>query len=140
MQKTTFMKVISILLIIVGVYRLISYFGGFADNAKWGAAGVAYSIIGILYLVVQVVAGILGILKTDNLNLCKKLAFIIMAMVVVEGVLNFMVINAIAQASGAADLGGIAGFVTSVISIIFGLVLPALYLVGIKKSAQNAAQ
>lgn len=140
MQKTILMKVISILFIVSGVYQLITYCLSFADNAKWGAAGVAYTFVGIVYLAVQVVAGILGMQKKDNLELCKKLALFIMAMVVVNGVLSFLIVNAIAEAAGAAELGSIAGFATSVISIIWGLVLPALYLVGIRNTVQKAAQ
>lgn len=139
-QKTTFVKVISILFIISGIYQLITHFVSFSDNAGYGAAGVAYTIVGIVYLAVQVAAGILGIQKKDNPDLCTKLAVFIMAMVVVEGVLSFLVVGAIAEAAGAANLGGIAGFVTSVISVIFGLILPALYLLAIRISARNAAR
>lgn len=91
MQKSTFMKVITILFLIFGVYQLITYFVSFADNAKYGTAGVAYTFVGIVYLAAQVIAGILGIQKKDNLNLCKKSAFFIMAMVLVNGVLSFLI-------------------------------------------------
>ena len=140
MQKTTFMKVISILFIVFGAYQLITYCFSFVDNAQYGSVGIAYTFVGIVYLVVQIVAGILGMQKKDNLKLCKKLAFFIMAMVVANGVLSFLIVNAIAEAAGAAELGGTAGFATSAVLIIWGLLLPVLYLVGIKKSAQNTAQ
>lgn len=134
------MRITSILFIVSGIYGLITHFVTFADNAKYGAVAVAYTIVGIVYLAVQVYAGILGIQKKDNLDLCKKLALFIMAMVLVNGILSFLVVNAIAEAAGAAELGGIAGFATSAISIIWGLLLPALFLIGIMTSARNRVQ
>lgn len=136
MQKSTLLNVISILFIIFGALSLFSAFGAFADNAAWGALGIAASLIAVLSAALQLVAGILGIQKKDNLDLCKKLALGLIVLVIINAILGFMLVTAIADAAGATvGLGVAAGATTSVISIVFGLLLPVLYIIGISKSS-----
>ncbi len=136
MQKSTLLKVISIIFIIFGALSLFSSFGAFADNAALGAVGIIASLVAILSAAMELAAGIMGIQKKDNLDLCKKLALILIVIVVVNGILGFVLVSSIANAAGAtAGLGIAAGATTGVISTVFGLVLPVLYIIGIRSSA-----
>lgn len=141
MQKSTMLKVVSILFIIYGVLSVFSSIGGYADNAIYGALGILATIISFITAILELAAGIFGIQKKDNLVLCKKLAFALIGVVIVNGVLGMVLISAVANAAGAsAGLGIAAGATTGLIAIILGLIFPILYLVGINKSSKQNIQ
>ena len=136
MQKHTLLKVISILFIVFGAMSLISSFGNFSGNALLGALGIVSSVVSVASAALQLGAGILGIQKADNLDLCKKLAIVLIVLAVLNGVLGIVLVSSFAGAMGVnAGASIAAGAVTGVLAMIFGLILPVLYLIGIKKSA-----
>lgn len=82
MQKSSLLKVISILFIIFGALSLLSSLGKFTENAAYGGIGIGTSVF--------------------------------------------------ALAAAALELA--AGILTGVIVMVFALLLPVLYMIGIKKS------
>ena len=134
------LKVSGILLIIFGaiglISTIISLVGASAIGAMAGAMGVdtgAYNalitvsgIIAIACGAVYLVAGILGVLnaaKPEKAKTCMILGVIMVALQVVSTIFSIIV-------------SGFSG--TAVISVIIGLVLPVLFIVGANQNKQSS--
>ena len=134
------LKVSGILLIIFGaiglISTIISLVGASAIGAMAGAMGVdtgAYNalitvsgIIAIACGAVYLVAGILGVLnaaKPEKAKTCMILGVIMVALQVVSTIFSIIV-------------SGFSG--TAVISLIIGLVLPVLFIVGANQNKQSS--
>lgn len=139
MQKSTLLNVISILFIISGALGLFFSFVSFLGIIiTWGVPGLISSLISVLSAALQMTAGILGIQKEDNLDMCKKLALLLIVLVIVNVILNIALAIAFVNSVSADMGGGIAvTIVTGMIALFFGLLLPILYMLGIRKSLNS---
>lgn len=135
MQKSSLLKVISILFIIFGALSLLSSLGKFAENASYGGLGIGTALFAVAAAALELAAGILGIQNKDNLNMCKTLAIVLIVLAVINGLLSIVLVTtAVSVVGGSAEIGVAAGILTGVIVMIFALLLPVLYMVGISKS------
>lgn len=137
MQKSTLLKVISILFIIFGALSLLSTLGKFSENAAYGVLGTGSSLIALVAAALELAAGILGVQDKDNLDLCKTLALVLIVLAVINGLLSIVLVTTVVSVvGGSAGIGIAAGVLTGVIVMVFALLLPVLYLVGINKSTR----
>lgn len=135
MEKSSLLKVISILFIIFGALSLLSSLGGFAGNTVYGAVGIGASLLAVVAAALELAAGILGVQNKDNLGLCKMLAIALIVLAVINGLLSIaLVTTVVSMAGGSGSIGVAAGVLTGVIVMIFALLLPVLYIIGISKS------
>ena len=61
MQKSSLLKVISILFIIFGALSLLSSLGKFTENAAYGGMGIGTSVLALAAAALELAAGILGV-------------------------------------------------------------------------------
>ena len=135
MQKSSLLKVISILFIIFGALSLLSSLGKFAENASYGGIGIGTSVFAVAAAALELAAGILGVQNKDNLDVCKTLAIVLIVLAVINGLLSILLVTTfVGVMGGSAGLGVAAGVLTGVIVMVFALLLPVLYMIGIKKS------
>ena len=135
MQKSSLLKVISILFIIFGALSLLSSLGKFAENAAYGGMGIGTSVLALAAAALELAAGILGVQNKDNLDVCKTLAIVLIVLAVINGLLSILLVTTfVGVMGGSAGLGVAAGVLTGVIVMVFALLLPVLYMIGIKKS------
>ena len=135
MQKSSLLKVISILFIIFGALSLLSSLGKFAENAAYGGIGIGTSVFAVAAAALELAAGILGVQNKDNLDVCKTLAIVLIVLAVINGLLSILLVTTfVGVMGGSAGLGVAAGVLTGVIVMVFALLLPVLYMIGIKKS------
>lgn len=135
MQKSSLLKVISILFIIFGALSLLSSLGKFAENASYGGIGIGTSVFAVAAAALELAAGILGVQDKDNLDVCKTLAIVLIVLAVINGLLSILLVTTfVGIMGGSAGLGVAAGVLTGVIVMVFALLLPVLYMIGIKKS------
>ena len=135
MQKSSLLKVISILFIIFGALSLLSSLGKFAENASYGGIGIGTSVFALAAAALELAAGILGVQNKDNLDVCKTLAIVLIVLAVINGLLSILLVTTfVGVMGGSAGLGVAAGVLTGVIVMVFALLLPVLYMIGIKKS------
>ena len=135
MQKSSLLKVISILFIIFGALSLLSSLGKFTENAAYGGMGIGTSVLVLAAAALELAAGILGVQDKDNLDVCKTLAIVLIVLAVINGLLSILLVTTfVGVMGGSAGLGVAAGVLTGVIVMIFFLLLPVLYMIGIKKS------
>lgn len=135
MQKSSLLKVISILFIIFGALSLLSSLGKFAENASYGGIGIGTSVFAVAAAALELAAGILGVQDKDNLDVCKTLAIVLIVLAVINGLLSILLVTTfVGIMGGSAGLGVAAGVLTGVIVMFFALLLPVLYMIGIKKS------
>ncbi|MDR1158191.1 MAG: hypothetical protein LBK75_07785 [Oscillospiraceae bacterium] len=123
MDGRKFLRVTGILMIIGGalsiLFGFIALFGSLIGNVL-GVGGllVAAAILALIGGAVELVAGIFGVLyaeRSDKARTCIVMGIIVTALSVVSNVINF-----------------------SVQSLVLGLVLPVLYLIGAFKNKQAA--
>ena len=135
MQKSSLLKVISILFIIFGALSLLSSLGKFTENAAYGGMGIGTSVLALAAAALELAAGILGVQNKDNLDVCKTLAIVLIVLAVINGLLSILLVTTfVGVMGGSAGLGVAAGVLTGVIVMVFALLLPVLYMIGIKKS------
>ena len=135
MQKSSLLKVISILFIIFGALSLLSSLGKFTENAAYGGMGIGTSVLALAAAALELAAGILGVQDKDNLDVCKTLAIVLIVLAVSNGLLSILLVTTfVGVMGGSAGLGVAAGVLTGVIVMVFALLLPVLYMIGIKKS------
>ena len=135
MQKSSLLKVISILFIIFGALSLLSSLGKFTENAAYGGIGIGTSVLALAAAALELAAGILGVQDKDNLDVCKTLAIVLIVLAVINGLLSILLVTTfVGVMGGSAGLGVAAGVFTGVIVMVFALLLPVLYMIGIKKS------
>ena len=135
MQKSSLLKVISILFIIFGALCLLSSLGKFTENAAYGGMGIGTSVLALAAAALELAAGILGVQDKDNLDVCKTLAIVLIVLAVINGLLSILLVTTfVGVMGGSAGLGVAAGVLTGVIVMVFALLLPVLYMIGIKKS------
>ena len=135
MQKSSLLKVISILFIIFGALSLLSSLGKFTENAAYGGIGIGTSVLALAAAALELAAGILGVQNKDNLDVCKTLAIVLIVLAVINGLLSILLVTTfVGVMGGSAGLGVAAGVLTGVIVMVFALLLPVLYMIGIKKS------
>lgn len=135
MEKSSLLKVISILFIVFGSLSLLSSLGGIVGNAAYGALGIGSSLIAVVAAGLELAAGILGVQNKDNLDLCKTLGIVLIVLAVINGLLSIALVTTVVSVmGGSASIGVAAGVLTGVIVMIFALLLPVLYIVGISKS------
>ena len=125
--------VVGILYLIFGGIGILSALGGFAMVATddwdtiWPVAvpwSVFYAIalIGSVFYLVLGLMGVINRQRLEKAGLLRILGIIAILYVVVEAILSFTI------------FAGPLGAVTAVFTLIFGLVLPILYLVGASKN------
>lgn len=138
MQKSSLLKVISILFIIFGALSLLSSLGKFTENAAYGGIGIGTSVFALAAAALELAAGILGVQNKDNLDVCKTLAIVLIVLAVInviKGLLSILLVTIFVDImGGSAGIGVAAGVLTGVIVMVFALLLPVLYMIGIKKS------
>ncbi|MBM6694885.1 hypothetical protein H9X87_08960 [Pseudoflavonifractor capillosus] len=135
MQKSSLLKVISIFFIIFGALSLLSSLGKFTENAAYGGIGIGTSVFALAAAALELAAGILGVQNKDNLDVCKTLAIVLIVLAVINGLLSILLVTTLVGVmGGSAGLGVAAGVLTGVIVMVFALLLPVLYMIGIKKS------
>ena len=135
MQKSSLLKVISILFIIFGALSLLSSLGKFTENAAYGGIGIGTSVFALAAAALELAAGILGVQNKDNLDVCKTLAIVLIVLAVINGLLRILLVTTLVGVmGGSAGLDVAAGVFTGVIVMVFALLLPVLYMIGIKKS------
>ena len=135
MQKSSLLKVISILFIIFGALSLLSSLGKFTENAAYGGIGIGTSVLALAAAALELAAGILGVQNKDNLDVCKTLAIVLIVLAVINGLLSILLVTTfVGVMGGSAGLGVAAGVLTGVIVMVFALLLPVLYMIGIKRS------
>ena len=135
MQKSSLLKVISILFIIFGALSLLSSLGKFTENAAYGGIGIGTSVFALAAAALELAAGILGVQNKDNLDVCKTLAIVLIVLAVINGLLSILLVTTLVGVmGGSAGLDVAAGVFTGVIVMVFALLLPVLYMIGIKKS------
>ena len=135
MQKSSLLKVISILFIIFGALSLLSSLGKFTENAAYGGIGIGTSVFAVAAAALELAAGILGVQNKDNLDVCKTLAIVLIVLAVINGLLSILLVTTLVGVmGGSAGLGVAAGVLTGVIGMGFALLLPVLYMMGMKKA------
>lgn len=129
-----FLKVVGILLIVFGaigiILSVITLIGGGVAaaylDADIGAMVIVTGIISLLGALLNLVSGIFGVKFCAAIDKAKLLMIFAIAMGAVQ-VIAFIFNLLLAQA-----------IVTGIISLIIGLVLPALFLIGALKNKQAA--
>ena len=114
---------------------MLSSLGKFTENAAYGGIGIGTSVFALAAAALELAAGILGVQNKDNLDVCKTLAIVLIVLAVINGLLSILLVTTfVGVMGGSAGLGVAAGVLTGVIVMVFALLLPVLYMIGIKRS------
>lgn len=129
MMKSTFLQVMGIISIIFGALAVIITLAGLAATRIVEAAtGISFTgaiVVEVIAAVALLVAGILGVVfctKPENAMVCRILGVLLIVLRVVDFVMTQSLYKQV------EDLGGTTTGV-SPISLIFGLLIPVLYLI-----------
>ena len=129
----TILLVVGIIYLVFGGFGILGAAGGLATAGYWDevlpfASGLSWSVyygiafVGALLFILFGLMGILNRAKLEKAGLLRVFAIIGILYAVVDSVLSFSLFT------------GVLGGAMAVISLIFGLVLPVLYLVGAQKN------
>ena len=128
-----FVLVVSILFIIFGGIGVLGAFSGLGTASLWNVImpvslpwGVYYGFV-LIAAGFRVFAGIMGVMNANN---PEKASFLRLLGAVAAGLVVVDALIALILFPGA--LGGI----TAVFGLIFGLVLPVLFIIGAQKNMQ----
>ena len=117
-----FLKVTGILMIIFGAIALVFAIIGIASIGVLAALGASSGlltiscILALVGAVVELVAGIIGVMnwnKTEKANVCITWGIIVIALCIISNILTV-----------------VAGGTFNIVSLLTGLVIPVLYLIG----------
>lgn len=128
-----FLLVVGILYIVFGGFGVIGAISGLALTNHWNttlptASGMSWAIFygfGLVAALFSVFIGLMGLLNRERLEkaaMLRMLGVIALLFIIVEAIFSMAVF--------AGALGGVA----AVFSIIFGAVLPVLYIIGAQKN------
>lgn len=129
-----FLLVVGILFIIFGGFGVLAAFGGLGTASSWNVIfptslpwGVYYGFA-LIATSFRVFAGIMGVMnagKPEKASLLRLLGIVAAAFVVIDALAAFILFP-----------NALGGF-TAIFGLIFGLVLPVLFIIGAQKNLQG---